>query len=369
LNILFIAPFPPPITGQSLAAKVIYDEICVEHKVEIIDLSKGSYKSGVNSIFRIGQVINLLKDVKRKKKRADVIYLTVSESITGNIKDILLYIICLSGLHKMIIHLHGGAGMRNIILGNLPILRIVNSFFLRRLGAIIVLGNTHRAIYSRIVSAAKIRTVPNFAEDALYVPEIEIRAKFNIEGPLKLLFLSNMIEGKGHHELVDAFKDLDARYKSKAVLELAGGFESISQRERFLRKIEGERQIQYVGVVEGERKRKILATSHILCLPTYYSYEGQPICILEAYAAGCVVITTNHSGIRDIFRDCINGYEVGKRSVCSIRTGIVRCLEDRGRLLEMALFNRHEADGLYRSATYVLSIKKIFHEVLIRNSA
>lgn len=279
----------------------------------------------------------------------------------------LLYIVCLSRLHKMIIHLHGGAGMRNILLGNWIILKIMNRFFMRRLGAIVVLGNTHRALYSRMVSAAKIRNIPNFAEDSLYVPEIEIRAKYNKEGPLKMLFLSNMIEGKGHLELVDAFKGLDIRYKSKIVLELAGGFESFNQRERFLSKIEGEQQIQYVGIVEGERKRRILAESHILCLPTYYSYEGQPICILEAYAAGCVVITTNHSGIKDIFRDCINGYEVGKRSVCSIRTGIVRCLEDRPRLLEMALINRHEADELYRSARYVTSIKKLFNEVLIRN--
>ena len=72
----------------------------------------------------------------------------------------------------------------------------------------------------------------------------------------------------------------------------------------------------------GEKKRRLFAEAHVFCLPTYYSYyEGQPISILEAYASGCVVITTDHGGICDIFKDKINGFRVEKRSCLSIKKG------------------------------------------------
>jgi glycosyltransferase involved in cell wall biosynthesis len=54
-------------------------------------------------------------------------------------------------------------------------------------------------------------------------------------------------------------------------------------------------------IVDGPGKKNLFSEAHIFCLPTYYPYEGQPIAILEAFASGCVVITTNHSGISDFF--------------------------------------------------------------------
>ena len=63
MKILLIAPFPPPITGQSLAAKVFFDEAIKYHQVEVANLSKDSFKQGVNSIDRIIQVFRILNKV------------------------------------------------------------------------------------------------------------------------------------------------------------------------------------------------------------------------------------------------------------------------------------------------------------------
>lgn len=54
-------------------------------------------------------------------------------------------------------------------------------------------------------------------------------------------------------------------------------------------------------------KLDLFVESHVFVLPTYYLFEGQPIGIIEAYAAGCVVVTTRHSNICDIFSGSING--------------------------------------------------------------
>ena len=96
----------------------------------------------------------------------------------------------------------------------------------------------------------------------------------------------------------------------------------------------------------------------MLCLPTCLS-EGQPISILEAYAAGCVVITTDRGGIRDVFQDGINGFQIEAHSVESVKRGFVRCLSDHCDLMTIAMANCEEARLKYRTSRYSSSIKQI----------
>lgn len=363
MKILFIAPLPPPVTGQSLATRVFFDELIKFHQVDVINLSKESFEQGVNSFERIIQVVMILKEVLRKKKGVDMIYFTISESFAGNIKDILIYLICFNKLSKMIIHLHGGAGMRHIMRDQSSFLRPINRFIISRLGGIIVLGQYHVDIYSNIVPSGEIHIVPNFAEDYLFLKEEEIKGKFDRIQPLRILFLSNLIHGKGHNELVDAYLALDDNLKKRVIIDFAGGFASEIQKSEFLEKIQGNRQLYYHGLVGGAEKKDLFTRAHIFCLPTYYPYEGQPISILEAYATGCVVITTDHSGIRDVFKDKINGYEVQKRSANSIRLVIEQIIEKKENLFSIASFNRKIAHDKYRTFNYNASLLRIIEGI------
>ena len=101
------------------------------------------------------------------------------------------------------------------------------------------------------------------------------------------------------------------------------------------------------STISGEAKRSLFAGAHVFCLPTYYPYEGQPISILEAYAAGCSVITTDHSGIFDIFADGVNGYAVEKQSARSLATALRRALDSPGELRSMAIGNLATARQRY----------------------
>jgi len=363
VTILFIGPLPEPVTGQSLACRVLLEGLPREHRVELIDLSKKDFRQGFSSAARLIEVLKILWGIWRKRKTANVIYLTVSESFAGNMKDLLIYLLCFSQLAHMVIHLHGGAGMRRIMLGERHVLRGLNAFFLRRLGAVIVLGQTHVDIYRGVVPDGRIHIVPNFAEDSLFTSTERIDSKFLRPKPLRILFLSNLLPGKGHEELVEAFLALDEKMKASIEIDLAGGFESEDQKEKFLDRVAGVDKIRYHGTVAGERKRNLLDQAHVFCLPTYYPYEGQPISILEAYASGCAVITTDHSGIRDVFRNEVNGFQVKKRSVADLRTAIERAVADPERLRRMATTNLKTALTSYRTAEYKYALVKIIESV------
>jgi len=358
-TILFIGPLPPPITGQSLACQVFYDGLQPQHHVELINLSKAGFTQGVSSGGRVFEVLDILWRVLRKRWRADVIYLTVSESFAGNLKDVLIYLICVGQLRRMVIHLHGGAGMADIMGGRRPLQRWLNAVFVKRLGAVIVLGRTHTAIYRGIVSDARLHTVPNFAVDDLFATMEQVQAKFLRPDPLRLLFLSNLLPGKGHDELVTAFFALPDEARHSLELDFAGGFESEAQKSDFLRRIDGAANIRYHGTVTGDRKKQLFHRAHVFCLPTYYPYEGQPISILEAYASGCAVIATDHSGIGDIFRDGVNGLQVAKQSAPDLARAIGQALAAPGQLSRMAQTNLETAVARYKTSDYRQALTNI----------
>jgi glycosyltransferase involved in cell wall biosynthesis len=76
-----------------------------------------------------------------------------------------------------------------------------------------------------------------------------------------------------------------------------------------------------------------------------------------------VVITTDHGGISDIFKNGVNGFEVRKKSAVSIKRKIEQILKKPEQLLPMALSNRKIVQGKYRTSTYCSSLRKIFENI------
>ena len=78
MRILFIAPLPPPITGHSIVSKVLFDELEKVHQPILVNLSKESFKDGIDGTKRIFQILGVLKEVFVKEKKADLIYITIA---------------------------------------------------------------------------------------------------------------------------------------------------------------------------------------------------------------------------------------------------------------------------------------------------
>lgn len=357
MKILFIAPLPPPLGGHSLAAQVLYDDLKLTHEVAVVNFNKNSFKEGIDSIKRILEVIQILIEVWKKKKNADVVYLTISESFAGNIKDLFIYLICSAILSKIYIHLHGGS-IRKLLWDRKPMLFNINKMFIKKFAGVIIEGESHNYIFSDIVNQNKIHIVPNFAQNYLFVTEEEIRIKFSNINPLRILFVSNMIEQKGYNDLVDAFFILSDEAKEKVRIHFAGRFEGDVQQRNFLTKISGIKQMQYHGIVEGFEKKELFSQAHVFCFPSYF-LEGQGIVILEAYAAGCAVMTTGLAGISDIFSNEVNGYKIKPKSADSIKQVIEQLISSPDQLLSIGLANRKIAYDKYTTTIYNNSLKSI----------
>lgn len=364
MNVLIIAPLPPPLTGNSLPIKFLHDDLIKQkNNVTTINLNKKKYVNGLFSLDRIGEIISILVKVWRNKNDKDLIYLTVAESFLGNLRDIFIYIICFNKLDKIIIHMLGGAAMKDILTPSNKLQFKINKFFKSRLGGVIVEGQAQADSFVNVIDNKKIHINPNFAEDFLFTTEAQVHQNFSNLDTLRIIFLSNHLEGKGHIELVEGYGAVSPELQKKIKIDFVGNFPSEIEQNIFKDKIQPFTNIKYHGPLSGQAKKDIYTQAHVFCMPTYYPYEGQPFCILEAYATGCMVVTTNHSGIGQVFKNNKNGYEVEKKSISSVSSTLEKMANNKENLVHFALNNLREAEQVYNSREYLIKMRNIIKTI------
>lgn len=367
MKILFIAPMPPPITGHSVASKILLEHLHEKHHVAVVNLSTASTHDGKLSLHRTVAVLGALYRIWREKRGAGALYLTISESFFGNIKDLFIYLICRNQLDRFYIHLHGGS-IKRLLFDMHPMLKRLNAIFIRRMAGAIISGQSHIPIFEGMLGQDKIHIIPNFAQDYLFIDEARIDDKFQNPGRLNILYISGMTPGKGYLRLLEAYFLLDQGIRDRVRLEFAGKFDTVQDQSAFTQAIQDLPGVTYHGVVDHSKKRKLFFNAHVFCLPTTY-FEGQPISILEAYASANVVVTTGQAGIRDVFADGVNGFEIEPNDASSIARVFCGLVSDPAPLPEMARRNRQTAVVNYRTAVFsdrvetVLSMKPNPHLV------
>ncbi len=362
LNILMIATLPPPLTGQSVATNALYQYLRKEHRVTVLNLSKESYSAGVNSVGRIFSMFILFARVIKNIFRSDVIYLTIAQSKFGVLRDLIIMLLCVSKLNKVVLHSHGN-GIKSTVYDRNFILRFLSAYFFRRVHALIILGKSSEKVFNEVIEYDKMHIVRNFALNELFISEKSVKDKHTNTGVVNILFLSNFIAGKGYSELVGAFFLLPRELQCRIQINFAGAFEDNTKKEEFLNTIRSHPELKYLGIINGEDKRLVLKNSHIFCLPTYYQFEGQPISILEAYASGCAVITTDHAGILDIFKNGRNGVLVEIKSINSLAAAIEYLCKEYLDRMNFALNNFSDAREFYQEGRFCQEIENIFKGV------
>lgn len=357
MNILFIAPIPPPIHGHSLISKALLDEMVKKHTVTVINTTKNYINNKFAILIRFVEIFKIIFNVWKNRKKIDAVYITISESLLGNLKDLLTYVCFIGNLSKITIHLHGGS-IKKELWNRHKLIYLINRFFIKNMGGVIISGLSHHEIFNEIVEKNKLHVVRNYSPDHLFISEQKLTDKFEQSIPLKILYISGMREKKGYLDLLNSFIYLPEAIKDKIRIHFAGAFESSKEKEWFIKKIVPYNQIKYHDIVTEEEKKKLFFDAHVFCLPTKY-YEGQPISILEAYASGCLVLTTNLGGIPDIFNDNVNGFYSFPGDTNSICENISRCLNYPNEVKKIALDNATIAQKKFKKNVYTSSIINI----------
>jgi len=366
--ILCIVPLPPPITGAAAASETLVNHLKKQHDVVTVAYQRGNLKSGNFSLRHFLKIAAIGMRLKLMRKHFDTVYLVISSTFWGNLRDLFFLILIGNRLRKAaVLHLHGANIDRYFAEAALWI-RYLNRGLFGGVKNAIVLGKTFEKIFDGYVPRNKIRIVKNYFDDWLLIPEEIVSTKFESPQEVNILFLGNLIREKGYEVLLDAFLSLSDKIRDRAKLHFAGEIYSMNEKRKFMERIKNYTNVFYYGPVYGEKKRELLWKCHVFCLPSFYRFEGQPISILEAYACGCIVVSANNGGITDILINGANGMLVGKDlkinvDLDSMRGELCRALEtiiiNLEQYKDIAFFNLKEARQKYRRKIFCENIEAI----------
>lgn len=142
----------------------------------------------------------------------------------------------------------------------------------------------------------------------------------------RLLFCGRLIEEKGIRSYLAATAALCAKgyqFKSRIAGEpYPGNPSSLSETE--VAELAQDSQHEYLG--HHEDMPGLLAQTDIVVLPTYYR-EGTPKVLLEASAAGCLIVTTTIPACDGIVDDGVNGYRVPPQDAQSLSQALAKLLD------------------------------------------
>lgn len=321
-NNILIGPFPPPASGQSISFRMLCEGF-EEKKIPryVIDISGGDIgrKDGAFSFNRLKHLIKpLLMSVMFLIYRKRNIYLTIAQSWNGFLRDFVFIFFASLGNYRIVVHLKGG-NYKKFYETQANWKRQLILWTLQKTDSIIVLGKCliddfdfvpdYKNKIKVVLNGLPVKTTSN------NLPKI-----LSPERPIKLLFLSNLIESKGYLDVLESVNILVNEYNLDIQCDLCGEFliaddsvlydNPLKAKEDFNKRILDlglKNNVHWLGTVSGEKKEKVLAESHFFILPTNYSNEGQPVSIIEALSYGCVVISTHYRTIPDMLEEGKSG--------------------------------------------------------------
>ncbi|MHA1285503.1 MAG: glycosyltransferase family 4 protein [Promethearchaeota archaeon] len=373
IKILLIGSVPPPYNGSTVYFKEMLDLLkkMSADKFSLLHLDTSDHRS-LSNIGKI-DLINICLGLKNFmeliiyliKFKPDMVYIPISASIIPYFRDGMFILITSWFSHaKIIVHLHGGGYFRDEFYNRLkPILKSFVKHSLSKVNSAIVLGKGLRYVFIGLVK--NIYVLPNGSN--IKINKIRKHSGKNVK--IKISYLGNLMESKGILDLIHAAKIVINKYKN-VEFKLAGAWRNQEQSTKiraynFIKENKLEKYIKFCGVVSGRDKKEFLVTTDIFVFPTWYPFEGFPLVILEAMAAGCPVITTKNVGvIQEIVVDGNTGILINKKSPKQIADAIIRLIENQELRRKMGLNGKKRFEAYFTMEKNVENIISIFNSVI-----
>ena len=173
-----------------------------------------------------------------------------------------------------------------------------------------------------------------FGKEILYIPtgvnRVSLREpQWLIEQNIKpghyILFAARLVEEKGAHFLIRAFRSIDTDMQ----LVIAGDAAHAEKYKAYLRDLaKGDERILFTGFVTGAPLEELFSNAYLFCLPS--TLEGLPIALLEAMSYGncCVAsdIPENIEALED------KGFTFENRNWQSLRSVLEDLLKNPGKV-------------------------------------
>lgn len=175
------------------------------------------------------------------------------------------------------------------------------------------------------------------------LPNVEASPQL-LKSPANIVMLTRMVPNKGVHVLIDALAIL----KNKGIefnAVLAGQGEKLEIYKAQAEDLGLSNQVKFPGWTGGDDKINLLKQADIIALPSITEIQG--IGILDAFAWGKTLLTTDDIGIRQTAKHRINAWCAKAGDAQSLADGIQYLIEHPDMALQLAEQGKKEALETY----------------------
>ena len=215
--------------------------------------------------------------------------------------------------------------------------RLVEEWYLKSVDGFIFNSETTKGVVDGLIENGIPNVVASPPTDRFGHPmtEIEVSTRAYESGPLRLLFLGNVIHRKGLHTLLGALK-----VQSKAfILDVVGGLKADPNYAREMQdwsQISSfKSQVFFHGALDKEDLIEKMKFAHVLVVPS--SYEGFGIVYLEGMAFGLPAIGTTAGAASEIISDNKTGFLIEPDDTDMLANRLLKLANDRELLAQISV--------------------------------
>jgi glycosyltransferase involved in cell wall biosynthesis len=216
--------------------------------------------------------------------------------------------------------------------------RLAERQYLASVAGLVCVSETTRADVESLVGRKHPAVVAPPGGDGLpgTATREQIAARAAAAGPLKIIFVGNLIPRKELHTLLAALATLpraDWRLKVAGSLTADPGCAGAIRRQIEAAGLAG--QVSLLGTLTVPELAAAMMDSHLLAVPS--SYEGFGIAYLEGMGFGLPAIAGARGAAREIIKPGLNGFLVPPGNAEALAGFISLLAKDRERLTSMSL--------------------------------
>lgn len=309
-------------------------------------------KTGGRWLFQqLSLVPRFLNTIRREK--IDIVHLNTTLVPMAIARDFALAEAARIAGQPILLHLHGGRFLMEDF--DSRALAFTAEKMLRLARVVVVLSEHEKTSLTSRWKNLDVRILPN----AVAVDQIR-----NVERESKtektIVYLGRLHESKGLHEIVEACRVL----KSEGINFQFNCFGAGELKDFFVSEmtdILGDK-FYYGGVAAGAEKWRQLGRSDVFLLPSRYG-EGLPIALLEAMAAGCVVIAADVASVRAVIKDGENGLMVEPYNAAQVVEKLKFALSAEADLESLRRNARLTVEEKYALGDYLKKLENIYQEI------
>jgi glycosyltransferase involved in cell wall biosynthesis len=349
---IVIGPSPPPYHGVAVMTTYVVDAArrmnLLAGRLDTADrrgvetLGRLDVRNVSLALRHVGRLVLLLL-----RCRPASVYMPISQGTWGFVRDFVFVVIAKAARRSVILHLHG-ADFDRFYRQTSGFVRLMVRACIGLADEVWVLTPSLTRMFRGLAPSERLRILPNGIDDPMAgeTPVGRESAQSSHLAEVLVLYLGNLYPGKGAEDLLAALALLEGDLRC-CVARLIGEVTAPVWAEivpTLVRLQSLGARVAVPGAKTGHDKVKELASADIFVYPT--RWDGQPLVLLEAMAAGLAIITTRVGGIPETVEDGVEAVLVDPGDHAALADAIHNLLhdEDRRRRLGRAARRRYEAE-------------------------